>query len=205
ADATAAIVNVTLIAADGPGHVTLFPCGDRPEASTLNYAAGEVVPNGAIVALSNTGSLCVSTHRSADIVLDVSGFVPAGVPTLATSTPARFLDTRGDGTVDGESNGGGAVPGGHQVEIRVAGRSGVPADATAAILNVTIIAPQAAAGHVTVHPCGELPVASNLNHTQSGVVRANNAVTKLSERGTVCVFTVAEADFVVDVNGWLRG
>ena len=44
--ATAAVVNVTAVAPRAPGYATVFPCAaGRPEASNLNYGAGEVVPN----------------------------------------------------------------------------------------------------------------------------------------------------------------
>lgn len=205
-DATAAIVNVTLIGADGPGHVTLFPCGTLPEASTLNYVAGDVIPNGALVELSDDGSLCVFTLEAAHLALDVAGFVPAGTTTVDTARPARFLETRPNRpTVDGVSSGGGPIGAGQLVEVQVAGRGDVPADATAAILNVTIVRPDRDAGHVTVYPCAEVPTTSNLNHTRAGIVRANNTITKLSDDGTICLYTVARADFVVDVNGWLTG
>lgn len=46
-------------------------------------------------------------------------------------------------------------------------------------------------------------MASNVDDTR-GVVRANNALTKLSPAGTVCVFTLAPTDLVLDVTGWLE-
>ncbi|MEO1058377.1 MAG: serine protease, partial [Actinomycetota bacterium] len=62
--ATAALVNITAIRGALNGFITLFPCGtERPEASTLNYAAGDVVANGAFVELGADGTLCLYTHR----------------------------------------------------------------------------------------------------------------------------------------------
>jgi hypothetical protein len=64
---------------------------------------------------------------------DISHVVP--IP------PARLLDTRGNGTVDGMSNGGGPLAAGQVVEVQVGGRYGIPANAVAAVLNVTALKP----------------------------------------------------------------
>lgn len=78
AGAKAAVVNVTAIAPSANGYVTLFPCGSpRPGSSTLNYAAGEVVANGATIRLGTGGAVCVYTHRAMDLILDVTGYVAA--------------------------------------------------------------------------------------------------------------------------------
>jgi hypothetical protein len=77
ANAKAAVVNVTAVAPSDRGYVTLFPCGTaRPGSSTLNYARGEVVANGATIRLGTNGSVCVYTHRAMDLILDVTGYVP---------------------------------------------------------------------------------------------------------------------------------
>ena len=73
ANAAAAIVNITLINPSAQGFATAYPCGTkRPTASTVNYAAGQVIANGATVKLGN-GKICIYTHRSTDLVLDVTG------------------------------------------------------------------------------------------------------------------------------------
>jgi hypothetical protein len=77
ADASAAIVNVAVIGPSGVGHVTAHPCLSKPpNASLLNYSAGQVIANGAIVKLSATGSLCVTTHATTDLIIDATGYLP---------------------------------------------------------------------------------------------------------------------------------
>ena len=88
-----------------------------------------------------------------------------------------------------------------KIEVKVAGRGNVPANATAAFFNVTVVNPSAA-GFITLYPCGTRPTTSNVNHT-AGVVRANNAMTQLSANGTVCIYSKAAADVVLDVTGWV--
>ena len=193
-DAAAAVVNVTAVVPEGNGYVTVYPCvGDPKAASSLNYLAGEVVPNGAIVDLSDDGTICVFTLAAAHLVVDIAGFVPAGAERLRTTAPTRLFDSRPDDRF--------AVAG--MTEIRVAGRAGVAPDATAAILNVVTVEPDGP-GYVTLWPCGTRPRTSNLNHATAGVVRANNAITKLSADGTVCVFSLVPTHIVVDTTGWIE-
>lgn len=192
-DATAAIVTVTAVTPDGPGYATAFPCdGDPTAASTLNYVAGQTVPNGVTADLSDTGRLCVFTRADAHLIVDVAGYVPAGAAGIATHAPTRLLDTRDTGRLPAQA----------VVEIDVAGHAGVPDDAEAVLFNLALVHPEGA-GYLTLWPCGERPRTSNLNHAPGTVARANNAITKLSEAGTVCLFTREPTDVIVDVVGWL--
>ncbi|MEZ5295351.1 MAG: hypothetical protein R2697_03465 [Ilumatobacteraceae bacterium] len=162
---------------------------------------GQVVPNGAITRLSPTGSICVYTHATSHLALDVAGFVRGGT-SITTQTPARYADSRPEPTFDDASRDLGVLAGGTSVEIPIAGRGSVPADATAAIVNLAVIAPSAP-GHATIYPCGDVPNASNINYLP-GQVLANNAVVKLSPTGTLCLRTHAATHFLLDVAGYLE-
>ncbi|MFT6289970.1 MAG: hypothetical protein ACJAR2_000555 [Ilumatobacter sp.] len=73
-DALAVVINVTAIRPSLGGYVTVFPCDvDQPNASTLNYAAGQVVANGATIKLGAKGDICVYNHRAMDLAIDVTG------------------------------------------------------------------------------------------------------------------------------------
>lgn len=118
---------------------------------------------------------------------------PAHVSPIVTVDPARLYDSR---DADGKRGAGSTT------EIVVVGRQGVPADATAVLLNVTAVQPTAP-GFVTVHPCGsERPTTSNLNYVV-GQNRPNAVLAKVGEGGAVCAFTRSEIDLVVDVNGYV--
>lgn len=202
--AAAAFVTLTAVTPDGPGYLTAYPCGARPHASTVNYAAGEVVPNGAVVELSPTGSLCVFTKAAAHVLVDVTGYLPAGADGVQAVAPERLLDTRAGGpTVDGAYSGTPPRLGAEQtIEVQVAGRGSVPTGAVAALLNVGLVAPDAP-GYATLYPCGARPTASNVNALVAGSVRANNALTLLSPTGTVCIFVKAGTDLILDATGWV--
>ena len=76
---------------------------------------------------------------------------------------------------------------GSVTEIQVTGRAGVPADAAAAALNVTVTDAQAA-GYVTVFPCGSArPTASTLNFVAGSTI-PNGTITKIGVNGKVCLY-----------------
>jgi trimeric autotransporter adhesin len=127
---------------------------------------------------------------------------PAVKPDYQALSPARLADTRSaNATVDGLFSGGGRRAAGSTLELTVAGRGGVAADASAVGLNLTAVNP-AAAGFATVFPCGSTPPnASNLNWSASAGALANAVITKIGVGGKVCIFVSAATQILVDVNG----
>ena len=157
AGATAAVLNVTVVSPAGDGYATVFPCGTVPSTSSLNYSAGEDVANEVITKLSPTGTVCVFTYSTANIIVDVAGFVPA-LSDYVPMSPVRLADTRaGWVAADGLFAGTGPVAGGQFVQVPVAGRAGVPADAKAVVVNVTSVSP-AGGGYLTVFPVWDASV-----------------------------------------------
>jgi hypothetical protein len=73
--ALAVTMNVTVTEPDAAGFVTIYPCAaDRPEASNLNFSAGETVPNLVTVKLSAAGTVCLFAQRTTHLVADVAGY-----------------------------------------------------------------------------------------------------------------------------------
>jgi hypothetical protein len=73
------VLNVTAAGAMANGHLTLFPCGEpAPTASNVNYLAGQTIPNAVIAKLGADGKVCIRSHATTDVVVDVAGFLPAG-------------------------------------------------------------------------------------------------------------------------------
>jgi hypothetical protein len=194
--ASAAVVNVTVTEPDAATYVTAWPCGEpRPTASNLNAVAGQTVANLVIARIGTGGRVCLFTQSPTHLVADLSGWFPAASAYVAT-TPMRLLDTRPASAVGG---GPGRLGAGQTRELSVAG-PGVQPDGRAVVLNVTAVDP-AAAGYVTVWPCGSpRPLASNLNVTP-GLVSANLVIAPVDATGTVCFFTSVPLDLVVDRNG----
>ena len=67
-------VNVTITQPVGGGYLTAWPCGERPVASTANFARGDTVANAAHLPLSASGSLCLFSTTTAHVVIDVNGW-----------------------------------------------------------------------------------------------------------------------------------
>lgn len=96
----------------------------------------------------------------------------------------------------------GKIHAGKVLELSLAGSHGVPASGASAVsLNVTVTEPDAA-GYVTVYPCGERPLASNVNFAAGRTV-ANSVVAPLSADGKICVFSPVPTHVVIDLLGWL--
>ena len=87
------------------------------------------------------------------------------------------------------------------IRVQVAGRAGVPADATAAALVVTAAA-RAGGNFVSVFPSGlSTPQVSNVNLDHPGQIMANLALVRLGDDGAVDVVTHDDADLMIDVAG----
>ncbi|MFK7917523.1 MAG: hypothetical protein AB8G14_05565 [Ilumatobacter sp.] len=201
-DADSAIVNVTVINPSQNTFVTAYACDEeRPDASNLNVPAGRNVTNLVLADLSASGTMCVFTNRSADLVVDVSAFVPRRGD-LSAVLPARLLETRtnANGTIDGRNVGAGPIAVG-VTELDVAGRGPVPDDATGVMLNVGAIRPDNR-GFMTLYSCDvDRPDASNVN-LGPGAVVSNAVFVALSGDGKVCLASSARTDVIVDVVGY---
>jgi hypothetical protein len=91
-------MNVTAVNSEANkygGYVSVYPCGTRPNTSTLNFTAGQTVPNGLIAPVSSAGKICIYVYGKADILIDVSAYMTLTNFTSLT-TPVRIRDTRQD-------------------------------------------------------------------------------------------------------------
>lgn len=202
-NATSVVLNITVDGATQDGFVTAHPCdAPQPNASNLNYRAGQTIPNTVVTRLSASGSVCLFTSGQTHLIVDVAGMLSADA-FRPLAAPQRLLDTRpGLSTADGQYAGVGLQVQGATLALPVAGRAGVSPTATAVVLNVTVDAAQAN-GFVTVYPCdAPRPTASNLNFV-TGLTIPNAVITRLAADGTVCLFTSGPIHLVVDVAGEL--
>jgi hypothetical protein len=215
ANATAAVLNVTVTQPDGTGFTTAFPTGSaRPTTSTLNIDdTGQTRAALATVPLGSNGSVSVFSERGSHIIVDVVGYYgPAvsGAGRLVPLAPSRLLDTRnGTGVAAGATTKVGAN---QTIELQVTGRGGVPAidpanptNVAAAIVNVTTTQ-TTAPGFFTAFPGGAIqPTASTLNASQTDETIANLSVVKVGPTGTIQLFSEAGGHLIVDVVGYVTG
>ena len=202
---SAVTVNLTATTPGTPGYLVAYPSGAAlPASSTLNFAAGQTVPNLALVAVGPDGKIAIRNGGSGavQVLADVTGYVLSGSATGPGSVtpvqPARVLDTR---------TGPGAAPvaAGAGLSLAVIGHGGIPATgASAVILNVTVLGAQAA-GYLTAYPSGGArPQASNLNFVGSAAI-ANLVVVPVGADGHIVLFngSPGTVQVLADVAGWV--
>ncbi|AUG81506.1 hypothetical protein CFP65_6881 [Kitasatospora sp. MMS16-BH015] len=197
--ASAVVLNVTAVSHSGGGYLTVYPKGsDRPKTSNVNFTAGQVVPNLVTVLAEGGSTVTVFNHSGdTDVVIDIFGYYEpnTGVGDRFTAqAPSRLLDTRAPGHSP--------VAAGSPVELPVRGQHGVPADATAVVLNVTATR-GTKAGYFSLYPeAGKPTGTSNLNFA-AGQTVANQVVVPVGSDGKVRLSNFqGSADAVVDLFGY---
>jgi len=142
------------------------------------------------------GGLCLALLASSS-----SGGGANPALTYYTLGPCRAVDTR-------DSNGplgGPALEGQVDRVFLLFGTCGIPPNASAVSVNVTVTQPQAQ-GNLRLYPGGEpVPLASTLNYS-AGQTRGNNAIVPLSAAGGLGARAAQPAGttthLIVDVNGY---
>ena len=193
--------NVTVTNPTAGSVLTAYPDGTSlPGASNLNFAAGQTTSNLVVVGVSADGK--VDLHNlagNADVVVDyVGAYALTNPPTVigmpfVPLAPARLLDTR---------DVGGPVGAGQTRSLHVAGVGGVPAEATAVVLNVTV-ADGTADSFLTVFPGGTArPGVSNLNFGAGKIIQ-NQVVVPVGANGDIDFSNLAgNVDVIADVFGY---
>ena len=200
-DASAVALNVTAVDTQAPaagGYVTVYPCGDRPNSSNLNFIGGQTLANSVITPMSANGDVCFYVYGIANLIVDVSGYVPAAGFATVSAAASRFLDTRPETEKVGKLDGSGVAK-----ELQITGTAGIPAGISAVAMNVTAVDTEASevGGYVTVYPCGTRPNTSNINFI-GGQTIPNSVIAPVSADGKVCFYVYGRADILADVSGY---
>jgi hypothetical protein len=126
-------------------------------------------------------------------------------------TPVRICDTRpGNPSAlngpaaqcNGAASVGTTIAAGGIKTVNVAGNFAVPPGALAVVLNVTAVNP-AAGGFLTIYPSNAAkPFTSNLNYATNEAV-PNVVEVGTDESGNVSIFSSAQTDVVVDLEGYV--
>ncbi len=158
---------------------------DGTEIHSTTPFAPSIYENTSSVALAGTNGLAVGlAPGNAGIATAIVDVVAPGALPLS---PARLLETRSGPdltTIDGLFQGGGKKPAGQFVQLQVAGRGGVPANANAVMLNIAA-AGAPTSGFITAYPCDAAtrPTTSNLNYG-AGAAASAAAIAKIAADGT---------------------
>jgi Tol biopolymer transport system component len=204
-DATAVVLNVTGTSPSQATNVRVFPTPVGSEApptvSNLNLNRGETAPNLVTVAVGAGGKVRLANAAgTVDLIADISGYYSAGsAGRYVPMTPLRFLDTR-----SGIGAAPTAIPANGYDDLKIAGTRGVPANALAAVLNLTATS-VTNLSDVRAYPKptdARQPTVSNLNPTR-GATRANLAIVKPGDDGRVRLLVKgATLHLIGDVSGY---
>ena len=67
-------LNVTAVDARTVEFVMVWPCGEAmPDASNLNFAAGQTIANSVVSKVGDGGRVCVFTSAATDLLVDIAG------------------------------------------------------------------------------------------------------------------------------------
>jgi hypothetical protein len=193
-------LNLAVTETSGPGFVTVYPCGTRPTASSLNFTTGQTIANAVISQVSAEGEVCFHSSVPVHLVADLNGWYATG-STFTSVTPARVVDTRPGGTSLRDVSRFKIGPS-NIAQVKFTDLSGVvPASGVSAVSMNVAVTETDGPGFVTVYPCATRPTASSLNFT-TGQTIANAVISQVSEAGEVCFYSSVDTHVVVDVNGW---
>lgn len=199
-NATGVMVNVTTVRPNDVGHVVVYPApttkasggtaaaaAAAPATSTVNFEPGQDVANATFIGLGADGGLCYMTRGAsrAGVLIDVQGYLTEESG-IVTAMPQRILDTRAGSLHVGSITG--PIRPRTVYTVPVAGRAGVPEDASAVIVNVTVTG-TLQGGHLRVFPAGAtVPNISTVNYAPFRD-KANTTIVQLPESGEISFYS----------------
>ncbi|MEO7124756.1 MAG: DUF1906 domain-containing protein [Nakamurella sp.] len=141
-DATAAILNVQVVDPTASGQLIVEPHGAPTNVGTQQFTKGRNISATVLVRFQDAAIQFRLSTGNARIIVSVLGYLsPSAQGMLTATSPTLLFDSR-SATISPTPTG-----------LAVAGRNGIPANATAALVNVEVANP-AAAGQLVVEPYG---------------------------------------------------
>src|SRR6185295_2655020 len=147
-------------------------------------------PNLVTVDAGSTLEVCFFALTTTHILADLAGYYVLGAGSgFEPSSPVRMFDTRNTTKLNS----------GSVFEFDLS--SFVPADATAAVFNLTATEVDGP-GFITAYPCDKpRPLASNLN-VSAGQTVPNLVTVALPSNKHLCFFTASGTHLLADLAGW---
>ncbi len=204
-DAQSVVLNVTVTGGTAPSFLTVWPKGSaKPTASSLNWPAGQTVPNQVTVKVGSGGMVSMFNNAgNVNVIVDVVGFYKPGVgAAFYPLDPSRIQDSRPAPEQVGPYSTPWTV--GLIRSVQATSVGAVPAGAVAVLFSATVTA-TSAASFLTIWPTGTAkPTASSLNW-RAGSTVANAVTAKVGAGGAINVFNNAgTTHLIVDVAGYYK-
>jgi len=208
--ATAVSLNVTVtpdpsnLSASNASYLSVFPTGgSQPFVSNLNWVAGETVANSVIVPIGTGGSVTFYNHTgTVEVIADLEGYFAPEAGGAGGGAYVPLAPTRIDAGTALTSTSAAT----ETATVQVSGLAGVPAGASAAMLNVTVTNTNMSSW-LGVYP-GAVPATNptSLENWTAGGIVSNRILAPLSSTGTITVFNNSgNATVIVDVSGFFTG
>lgn len=193
ADATGVVLDVTAVDPTGDGYLRVTPAGVPAATTAMNFSAGSSTTALALTA-TTAGRLTVSIAGSpAQLVVDLVGWyegAAAGGSGFVPLPPQRFVDTRGGLAARG--------PGSGPLLLTVPVQ--VPADATAVLLDVSLVDPDGT-GYVRLAAPGSVAGTTAVN-TAPRLSRTGLVMTGVRDGQVTLAVYGTNTHLVVDLLGY---
>ncbi|MCS5517781.1 hypothetical protein [Curtobacterium flaccumfaciens] len=185
-NATAVVVNVEVAKPTAAGYVRVTPAGKDATVATQDFAAGQTIANLVTVRLVNGSIQAKLSAGTASGYFDVAGYYADGAGATYTPLDAARVFSGPVGT--------------NPVPVPLAGRGGIPADATAVAVNVEVSGPTTA-GYVRVTPAGQDPQVVTQLYS-AGQSLSNLAIVKLVGGAAQVKLSKGSGTVFMDVAGY---
>lgn len=217
----AVVLEVSALGYQGPGYLSIYPSPKVPEVSSLNFSVGQgPVDNTVIVPVNSSGDVYLYSDTQTNVLVEVVGYFTAASSSPETagqfnalSFPQRILDTRCGGSttppfcsrenLPSPNSSLSSLVGGQRIDVKVAGIDGIPSNATAVVVNLTVT-DTSSSGYLSVNPSRVPPNTSELNWL-AGQTKSVMVIAKVSSSGTIEIYNYqGTVDLLVDVLGWYQ-
>jgi len=203
-EARAVAAVVTLSNATQSTFATATPCGSLPGTSTVNTLPGLDRGAPAMVGLDAAGDLCVFVERSADVIVDITGWYGddapgAGVPLVVPGSPLRELQARR--LADSRNGTGGWSTRFASGEVRSLRLLDTVAVGATAVQLEVIAVDATSGGYLTAYPCGTDPPTTSVVNFRADEASAESSMVTvgLGAGGAVCLSSFGSTHVVVDL------
>ena len=148
------------------------------------------------------GGVGASSAPRPEISLTDSSAQPPAV--FVAVSPLRVLDTRPAPVGPIGVATAAKLGQGQQMNVRLAGDgAAIPANATAALINVTLDEDASLSSFLTIWPAGEARPNASANNAEPGLVASNSLLAKIGDGGSISIFNQQGAvNVIVDVVGY---
>jgi hypothetical protein len=185
--ATAVVLTATVTAPTANGYVSIAPAGSSARPSVQNFSAGQQISGTTTVGLTSGRAQVQLSAGTGKVVLDVAGWygTSSAGSTYTPLPPTNVINATVTTTA---------------LRVPIAGTAGVPADATAVVLQTDVSRP-AASGTLRITPSGSTAGIATLTY-RAGVTVANTTTVALAGGAVDARVSAGTGSVLADVVGY---